>query len=142
MPTVLIRECDGTCTRIGVGSRETERDFTANTVETVEPAASKELLAPSPLAGEGRGEGGRARPIASFAAEARPRSPLSLPSPARGEGELTTGRPLGNDYFNDISTLRRFIDLSHRRGPRALYPNHAAGSSLLVHCEQAFIVSG
>src|SRR4051812_44800187 len=27
---------------------------------------------------------------------------LSLPSPARGEGELTPGRPLGYGYFNGI----------------------------------------
>src|SRR5208337_4610479 len=51
------------------------------------------LLAPSPLAGEGWGEGGWARPTALSERSSWLVRPLSLPSPARGEGEITNGLP-------------------------------------------------
>src|SRR5436305_3050972 len=69
-----------------------------NTVEIVVTCfdeASSGSLSPC---GRGPGRGGQGSTNRLVRGRGQASSPLSLPSPARGEGELKTGRPLGYSY--------------------------------------------
>src|SRR5436305_10271784 len=73
-----------------------------NTVEIVVTCfdeASSGSLSPC---GRGPGRGGQGSTNRLVRGRGQASSPLSLPSPARGEGQLKTGRPLGYSYFNGI----------------------------------------
>ncbi len=61
------------------------------------------FLAPSPLAGEGRGEGDGGTTDGLVHRLWPNESPLSLPSPARGEGELSLDLPGLYGSFNGIA---------------------------------------
>ncbi len=60
------------------------------------------FLAPSPVAGEGRGEGDGGTTDGLVHRLWPNESPLSLPSPARGEGELSLDLPGLYGSFNGI----------------------------------------
>ena len=78
-----------------------------NTVETVVTCCVEATSGSLSPCGRGPGRGGQGSTKRLVRAEARPRSPLSLPSPARGEGELRIRRLWGYGYFNGIALSPR-----------------------------------
>ena len=74
-----------------------------NTVETVVTCCVEATSGSLSPCGRGPGRGGQGSTNRLVRGRGQASSPLSLPSPARGEGELKTGRPLGYSYFNGIA---------------------------------------
>ena len=76
--------------------------FSVNTVEIIVTDTATATSGSLSPCGRGPGRGGQGSTNRLVRGRGQASSPLSLPSPARGEGELTTGRLLGYDFFNGI----------------------------------------
>src|SRR5947209_15278113 len=81
---------------------ESERGLRHNTIETVVTCCVEVTSGSLSPCGRGPGRGGQGSTNRLVRGRGQASSPLSLPSPARGEGELNTGHPLGYSYFNGI----------------------------------------
>src|SRR3954466_3180651 len=73
-----------------------------NTVETVVTCCLEATFGSLSPCGRGPGRGGQGSTKRLVRGRGQASSPLSLPSPAKGEGELMTGRLWGYGYFDGI----------------------------------------